>query len=848
MLRRALIAALVCITTPIASLQALSLPLNARNALAEERGGVAVTWSVPLGIHDAVRDASSLQLLAGNTEIPAQFTPLARWGGHSDQTDRPISWLLIDARLALRARQTANLTLVNRRSALAAGPLRVVRNDADAMVIATGAATYEMSKRAFRLFDRVTLATGEVFSSSSDGGGMRYNGQPVAGPCSLAVEHTGRERISVVGRGTVAGELEYTIRLSFYRDLAEVKAELRVENLAAPQVVDGQPQDNDYGSHGSVSFDDLSLVLPARGGNAYEIPAGELGAGGARQGAFATRVVVLQESSGDEHWDALRTMPPRLQSGVARRASTLRVDETVTDGPNQIGGWLDAGGMTVAVQDAWQNFPKALRTSAGRIEVGLFPSEFSRQHELRAGELKTHTVWVRHHGTVSDVASRARSLLSPVRLLASPAHVSRSLAAGLMAPRMPDAFGDYESGLEYQLSVSPEWREGEYESRTIFDAISRSQNYGWVDYGDIPTDFEGMTSPYNMKYDALRGLLWQALRGDDDRWWSLGLAAARHVADIDVHHSRVRGYSAPRRWYEGGIYSHGYHDEDGRLNPHRNYMNPSSSMAGPAAGLFLWALASGDTLLLDSAVEAADNLYWKTANTNYDEAAAGAATCARNTGLQSCGDACEGFEPADVSRTGGHVAEAMIAAYHATGDPAYLDLVRRLAAYVACVEPSILPPTCNRFHLQTIFIRSLGHYLLVREALSLPEDVHARELLRARMDFMTGTLWDAGAQRFRMCYYDEPVDTTLAPIEDNWLFAVADAFAVGSLVLRRPELLTQFGQSVFRHGSANQFYPGSAISYHSTKEFVNQVGFGQMFLYGWWRQSAEPSRRRAERH
>ena len=831
MVRPALLFAFLLCAAP---LQALSLRLTARNALAENRSNVAVTWSVPLAIRDDVRDTSALALMAGGTPIPAQFTALARWGGG------PVSWLLVDTRLDLQSRETRELMLVSQQVALPGSALRILRNDAEGITIATGAAMYEMSKTAFRLFDRVTLATGEIFPAS---GGLRFNGRMLDGPCSLAVEHHGRERISLRGRGTIEGDLEYTIRIHFYRDLAEVKTELRIENMAAPLVIDGQPQDNEYGSQGSVSFDDFTIVVPSRGAGGYEISS--------QQGTFTTRVSLVQESSGDDRWDALRSMAPRLQSGVAKRASTLRVDENAIDGPNQISGWLDAGGVTVAIHEAWQNFPKALRATAFQVEAGLFPSEFSRNHELRPGEFKTHTMWIRHHATVSDVASRARSLLAPVRLLATAEQTSRSMAAGLMAPRMRTEFGDYEAGIDYQITESPQWRPGEYDARTILDAISISQNYGWVDYGDIPTDFEGMTSPYNMKYDSLRGLLLQALRTDDDVWWSLGLAAARHVADFDIHHGRPRGYATARRWFEGGMYGHGYHDEDGRLNPHRNYMNTSSSMAGPAAGLFVWALASGDTLLMESAVEAADNLYWKTTNTNYDEAAPGAAACARNAGLQLCGDDCQGYEPADVSRTGGHIAQAMISAYAATGDPAYLDLIRRMAAYVACVEPSIIPQTCNRFHFQSIFVRSLGHYLMVREALSLPDDATARGILQKRMDYMTGTLWDGTAQRFRMCYYDDVVDTTLTPIEDNWLLAVADAFATGSLVLRRSDLLTQYAQPLFRYGSANQFYPGSAISYHSAKEFVNQVGFGQMFLYAWSQQTlpppATPARRRAVR-
>jgi hypothetical protein len=100
-----------------------------------------------------------------------------------------------------------------------------------------------------------------------------------------------------------------------------------------------------------------------------------------------------------------------------------------------------------------------------------------------------------------------------------------------------------------------------------------------------------------------------------------------------------------------------------------------------------------------------------------------------------------------------------------------------------------------------------------------------------------------------MTGYDDVIDTTLSPIEDSWLFGVADGFAVGATVLNRPELLTGYGASAFQYGSENQFYAGSANSYHSAKEFVNQAGWGQMFMHAWWKatQSTTPVRKRPVR-
>ncbi len=808
-------------------------PLSVTNSLPESRSAAPLTWSVPLAPEDNVLTVGTLVLMRGGTEVPAQFTPMARWGGTPQDAGKPLAWVLVDAQADLAPAETSSLSLGIGQPAALSSPLRIAQNDDDHVVVETGAATYSMSKKAFRFFDTVTLQDG---LSIKGAGGILFEGGLVSNAVAIRPEHVGARRLSLMVNGRVEGNLMFTARLHFYANLAEVKVDFRLENLNPPEVdYHGQPQANDYGAARSVNFDDLSLVIPAGTANNFRLPTGELGAGGERLGTFGERLVVIQESSGDANWNVLQGMAPRLQSGVRKRASTLLVDGTIENGPNQIAGWLDANGVTVAVERAWQNFPKALRAVSGSVEIGLFPGEFSRNHELRPGEYKTHTFWVRHHHGAGDVGARARSFLSTLRLQPPVEKIVASQAAGLFAPRMDALFPDYENGTDYQLVTSPEWRE-EYESQNLLDAMSRTQHYGWVDYGDIPTDFEGKFSPYNLKYDGMRGLILHALRNaNNETWWQLAAAGARHLADIDIQHSQVRGYTAPRSWYEGGMYGHGYHDEDGRLNPHRNYQNPVTYLAGPNAGMLLWALISGDTLVLDSALELADNLYWKTVNSDYYADFYGqmpeeSRRCAQDAGLQVCSEGeCYGYEPADGSRTGGNVVKAMLLAYMATGDAAYLNLISHLSAYVHCMETQVTGPGCDRFHFQTTFVRNLGHYLLFLDHVSLPDDTVARDLLQLRMDYMVNTLWDSGNREFRMCYDG----AELFPFHDNWLFPVADAFAVGSLVLGPPELLEDYALSLFLDGARNQFYEGSALSYHSTKEFVNQVGFGNIFLFAW---------------
>jgi len=825
-------------------------PLTVKNQLSEAREQAPITWSVPLSRGENIKSVDGLALYEGNTRISAQFTVMSRWGGVPTDATKPIMWVLVDTQVDLAANERLTLNLVSGANGGSAGDLSVVQNSADKIIVDTGAARYTISKTNFKFFDSVELDNGVTYAGN---GGIYFGGALKANPATITVEHTGPERISLKAKGTIQGGLKFTSRMHFYKNLSEVKVDFRVENLnPTPTSEFGQPQANNYGSVNSVNFDDLSIVIPAGQDKTYRIPTGELGVNGETSGSYDTSVVVVQNSSGDANWNIMKgkDYDQRLQSAALSRASSIKVDGSTQSGPNQIAGWFDANNVTVAVERAWQNYPKAFRATGDMVEIGLFPGEYPNNHELRAGEFKTHTFWVRHHDG-ADVGARARSFLSPLRLLPSASYIGYTQAAGYFTPRVDTDFAQYEKGMDYMVTRAPDFdtnvNASESGATSIFDTISKGQLYGWVDYGDIPTDFEktwvGNTSlnffPYNWKYDGLRGTILQALRnGENEKWWELASSGARHVADIDIHHSDARGCSGSRPWFEGGMYGHGYHNEDARENPHRNLMNPSTSMAGPGPGLILYALLTGDTLVLDSGLELADNLCWKSTHSNYDSDAnssfIGGAEIAREVGLQKCtGSDCSGYESADGGRIGGNLVGTMVMAYMATGKNEYFDVISKLSNYLQRYETEKLAgqQSCDRHHFQTTFIRSLGQYLLLRENLGLAVDTPARNLLSRRMDYMTGSLWSTTNKRMYMCYDGGAIRSDA--YDNNWQLGAADALAVGGLVLDKPILINTYAKQAFDFGSKNHAWSGSPLRYNSTKEFVNQVGFGNMFLFAY---------------
>lgn len=807
---------------------------STKNLLATARDNAVISWAVPLSIRDNVRDVDNLQIIRDGVIVPAQFTAMTRWGDDPDG-NAAVSWLVVDAQLDLAANENATFRLTEKNQSLQASPLQIVSNNASAIVIDTGVARYELSKSQFKFFDSVTIGN-TVYRGNN---GIRYNNQIIANAATIRVEHQGPERITLWVDGSIRDGMTFTSRIHFYKNLAEAKVDFRIQNLNDAAFVNGQPRTYDIGTAGSIAFDDLSILVAGTNQNTYRIPQGERGASGVTNGQYQNSLSIVQESSGDQYWDTLQGYGSRMQAAVRQRASSQTIDGNQSNGPNQIAGWLDANGVTVSVERAWQNFPKAFRAENNAVEIGLFPAEWGSNHNFRPGEAKTHSFWIRHHGgAATDIAERAQSFNSPLRFLVSPATLMDTQAAGLFAPRNDASFPDYEVSTDFQINPSAAWRNEYRGGRTIQESIAMSNNYGYIDYGDIPTDFENLYSPYGHKYDSLRGIINQAYRNqDNETWWELAASGARHTMDIDIFHTDIRGYNSARGWWQGGGFGHCYHDEDSRTNPHRNYCNPLTQHTYGTAGSFLYAFMSGDTLMLDHAIESADNVFWKTVNSQYS-----AQQCAIDAGIQRCDSSrpggCGGYEQVWPGRDGGNLYKTMIMAYMATGDDEYLQVLSDHAEYINCHEATvgydgILGPTCNRFHMAGTHIRNVGHYLLLQEYLGQPLDSHARRLLSDRMSYMTNELWDANNNVLQYCYYDGVNDRTLSASYENWQLTLADAFAVGGLVLNRPELITNYGMNSFLHGSRQVSYQGSVQAYFSTKEFVNQVGFGNMFLYAW---------------
>ncbi|MBN2113892.1 MAG: hypothetical protein JW785_07185, partial [Acidimicrobiia bacterium] len=596
----------------------LAVPLVVAETSGVKRVGSPVTSGIPIPREVGLVTTSDLRLLdASGRPVAAQLTPVARWGGAPDDASAPVRWLLLDFPADVPAGGRAAFLLVGSGGATAEAPPLTVTDDGTEVAVETGAARYVVSRDDGRLngpglveptYLRLLAPDGTVAES--------------AGPATVSVASTGplRAEVEVSGwlrDGTGRGVLGYTARYWFYAGRAEVRLFLTVENRnACPLGADAQISCHALGSAGSRRLDDLSLVVPAAVGPRYLLG----GETGSLWGDLIGPLLLHQGSSGTRHWNHYATLAdwdgtalnarPRLQAYATERGYRATLDGRLLEEGDHAPGLLAAGGAggwsAVEVADFWEQFPKSLRAApGGSLEVGLFPGEYGPPgfaYTLRAGEHKTHEVWLRWSG--GDEPPEGGEAL----MAAAPAgwYVG-SGAVGHIALADGD-WPDYEEYLAAQLDRAPGYEGWMGWYPDLPEALEATDFYGIGDFGDWPIDYEGYgVAPLNLKYDANWGAWVQWMRTGDPRWYELAEAGNRHFADADVLHT----LHSPRHWSDGIAFGHSYHDETGFENPHRNYGGTHPDTASGPEGLLLTYYLTGYPPARAAALEVADCIEYR---------------------------------------------------------------------------------------------------------------------------------------------------------------------------------------------------------------------------------------------
>ncbi len=819
---------------PTSTSWALNVPLTVRESAGAARSGEIVTTGIPIPKGQLASDQG-----AAITGVDGQFETLATWG------DGSVKWLLVSFPANVPAFGSSTYQLVNGSGNAPGGNLSV-QQSAGTVTVDTGPLKFTMKSTGFNLFDEVWIDSngdGSFAAAERIVSPRATNGSVIQDPSGnvftsaqspsieLVVEESGPLRAVIAFEGVHAGpagnHLNFSGRVYAYRDRSDVRVQFSQANMIPTDTYSGgnQPlcrwlkgQGPVGGTMNSLFMDDLSLVarVDLTGAPRFAIQGAPGSA--AQSGNLTAESSLYQDSSGGPYWfvsGGTTFSGYRIQSGTTQLAAGSRAQgfADVNDGSR---------GLSVAIRDFWQNFPNKLSVSPdGTVRVGIMPRDFADPFEHRPGERKTHWAMFYFHAGDAGAAKSAdiaAAFDAPLRAMASAQYYADSKAIDDLVPYDPSQFSDYE--IHCQTGVDG-----------FRDASEDSDMYGWQDYGDLWSDFEGGGSPpntnnaaNNLEYDTGFTFIQQALRtsglNDDlsDDWWSFAEAGNAHVADIDLYHVTA----GPLRWMWGGMWNHTGHGYGGYDDPHRG--SSSNSAHSWNRGMMTWYYLSGDRAVLDGALKITENMTWRVEN----------------------GPGMPGISGTTGEERGpGHTIQILLDAYLHTWDTRYLNAARKAVLEShADTKEYIQSPDSGTWRMKpwmvAILMRSLGRFAQVMQEEKGITEAPAIDSLLKYAEFMERKAWiDRVNGLPGFIYYQ--VEGSGATIPDAgdinvnmWTLRNSDAFTFASRFEPNPSKKARYreiAQVSFEDGSAYPWcYTCPRHSYMQAKVQQVQAGSGHEWM------------------
>lgn len=205
---------------------ALDIPLHVKETQGVQRTAEMVHNGIPIAKADNLTSVSGLALSDGDTPIPVTFEVLARWGGAKEDTGKPIKWLLVSFPASVSANGTRIYYLRDHGPAASINDAISVTQQASAITIDTGAASFVISKTAMTLFDSIHL-NGNIIGAGNGGSYSTINGQAAAqaNSPSITIERQNEHYVCIKAVGTYANTpvgstaaepLHYRMRYEFF--------------------------------------------------------------------------------------------------------------------------------------------------------------------------------------------------------------------------------------------------------------------------------------------------------------------------------------------------------------------------------------------------------------------------------------------------------------------------------------------------------------------------------------------------------------------------------------------------------------------------------------------------------
>lgn len=543
--------------------------------------------------------------------IPLQTRTMALWN------DNSIKWLLVDASISAPARSWAEYKAVYPCKAELRQDKAMIGETPDAVSIDTGKIKLQISKKQFRLFDKVWVAGKEIVSQGSDlVVWFRKNAYRASldKEYRLTVEETGPLVAGVKAEGWFIGPnkkkfCRFIVRIKAYRNESFVR-------VYHTFVYTGYPENKFHYLYKGLRLPKNETINEV----ALHVRIPEVAQDSVI--TFAADGNVLQANTGVENLKLLQAKDDSF-------AVVKNQKEKISEG-KRLEGWIDVSqpqkGMSISVRKLWQQYPKAFEVDRKKnlLVIKLWPSEAGNL-DLKTTEktpgpedvargsafglAKTHEcVFYFHEGDYKKGGAREAALAAeePALLMASPEWFSATKVLGAVSDSTEGSayFHEYEQSLEW-----------------LFDWANRQKIdfrwYGMLDFGDTLSWYR--EDAYDKSYDEWgwhpegrwgwfncegagthTGALLQFLRTSDHKYFEFGEDLSRHLMDVDTcHFNTVASDKRLRRMYQdysqpGSMHRHSG-DHWGGRNEEASHTNLN--------GILLYYYLTGYERALDVAQE-----------------------------------------------------------------------------------------------------------------------------------------------------------------------------------------------------------------------------------------------------
>lgn len=526
--------------------------------------------------------------------------------------------------------------------------------------------------------------------------------------------------------------LLFTCRMHLFSEKPYIRFDFTLTN---PQAACHPQNTWDLGDKNSVFFKALRFVFQTGGGKAEDL-------------FFCTEFdqtcdaeegkepfSIYQDSSGKEHWDSKNHINKDGDPAVSFRGYKVfrqgRVSGHGERATPAAGMETQTGAVYCFAENFWQNFPKEMNVDGHKLELGLFPEQKGRVHELQPGEQKTHTFYLgigKNKTSVRDL----QFAVDPLKPVLPAEQYYKSLQRPRPVPL--DRITKTQEGRLYYNTV-----ENAVKGNHRFDRKNdRIDEFGWRHFGDVYADHEAVyhqaeemfISHYNNQYDVIKGAVFQYMSSGDPAWFDMAKTMADHVYDIDIYHT-----DNDRNQFNRGLFWHTDHHLDARTCTHRTVSKVHEPYK-PAGGL------GGGPAPDHNYATGFLYLYWMTGELRYKAAVLELASNISNwllgpdtvfdLGFQSLKSLVKRIKTGEnknyddvfrfdgPGRASGNSLNTLLDAYLLTSDAKYLDMAENLIGM--CVSPADDPDEMDLLNAElrwmyTVFLNALGRYLDIKRSM-----------------------------------------------------------------------------------------------------------------------------------